>query len=110
MWPRTHSSGRWTRISAVAAGGLLGDSPRIEGADEMRPPLRSLMRWCGLRSRLRRGRGWTGEVHLWRLARSFGCRKIRVVDLEACPACKDVVGELLDVGVVILQDVVIALA
>src|SRR5215470_1363607 len=60
---------------------------------------------------LRRGSGSRrSEVYLWNLARSFCRFEIGVVRLEARPSREDVVGELLDVRVVVLQSIVVALA
>src|SRR5208282_6826028 len=58
------------------------------------------------------GRGW---VRRWKCdfrdrARCLRRLKVRVVALEASPACEDAVRELADVSVVGLQRIVIALA
>src|ERR1700755_3316872 len=55
-------------------------------------------------------RGRTGaEVHFWSLARAFGGSEISVVSLEACPSGEETVREDLQVGVVVLQSVVVTL-
>src|SRR5207245_10881729 len=61
----------------------------------------------------RRLRNWwlgrSAEIYLGHLPRSLGGFEVRIVGLETCPAGKYARGELLDVGVVVLQGVVVAL-
>src|SRR5215469_17294330 len=67
--------------------------------------LPALMGRRGLGSRLRRR-----EVDSGHGARSLGSLEVRIIRLEAGPSREDVVGELLDEGVVVLQAVVVTLA
>src|SRR5208337_1505531 len=50
------------------------------------------------------------EIHLGSLARSLGSNKVSIIPLESSPPGKDVIREKTDVGVVILDGLVIAAA
>src|SRR5208282_457575 len=61
--------------------------------------------WSGLRCRCTGG----GEVYLRDFARSWGRFEVGFIGFESGYTSEEAVGELLDVGVVILQGVVVAL-
>src|SRR5262245_53025932 len=63
-----------------------------------------------LRTRWRRRGRWAGEVQLGRGARSIGRLEVRVIGFESWPSREQAVRELLDVGVVVLEGIVVALA
>src|SRR6202034_1145239 len=65
-------------------------------------------RWLRIRRRSRRA--GIRKIHLGNLARALGCREISFVRFETRPASKNTVRELLNVGVVVLQCVVVPLA
>src|SRR5215469_14643762 len=91
-------SGRVVRPKIVLGPGRSG---------RIRPLLpHALAGWGRLRRRLR----WRREIHLGCLPRCFRCYEVGVIWFETRPTGKDVLRELLNVGVVILQCIVVALA